>query len=132
MSLNRPRSLGRQKPPRAITIPIHPYTQPPSSLDPAPCVSSVGLNLSSYLPSMEESLQEWLTRNIPEATNSPSPLNALYNEVCSCCGKHDCEHMATLYKAMRKLESDTRLAAGNKKPKTLLTIASIADPSPMV
>ncbi|KAI8340188.1 hypothetical protein BC941DRAFT_349111 [Chlamydoabsidia padenii] len=67
--------------------------------------------LTSYLPSMDESLQEWLTRNIPEATNSPSPLGSLTNEVCPCCGKQDCEHMETLYRTMRKLESDTRLAA---------------------
>ncbi|ORZ25550.1 hypothetical protein BCR42DRAFT_314630 [Absidia repens] len=79
-------------------------------LDSTTTSSSTTVDLSSYLPSMEESLQEWLSRNIPES-NSPSPLYSMLHEACPCCGKHDCEHMETLYNTMRKLESDTRLAA---------------------
>ncbi|CAO3597825.1 unnamed protein product [Absidia cylindrospora] len=110
MSLNRPQSLGRQKPPRALTLPTttH-YTRSPM-LESTTTSSSTTVDLSSYLPFMEESLQEWLSRNIPES-NSPSPLYSMLHEACPCCGKHDCEHMETLYKTMRKLESDTRLAA---------------------
>jgi hypothetical protein len=119
MSMNRPRS--RQRPPRSLTLPAPLYDSPSSSFLPqdssstvaASALSSADLNLSSYLPSMEESLQDWLARNIPDtANNSPSSLSSLLHEACPCCGKHDCEHMETLYKTMRKLESDTRLAAG--------------------
>ncbi|KAI8341061.1 hypothetical protein BC941DRAFT_346817 [Chlamydoabsidia padenii] len=120
MSLNRPRSIGRSKAPRSLTLPASLYNPTSSSSllqDPSPTVtasvsSSTGVDLSFYLPSMEESLQDWLTRNIPDtANNSPSSLSSLLHEACPCCGKHDCEHMEKLYKTMRKLESDTRLAA---------------------
>lgn len=121
MSMNRPRSLGRQKPPRSLTLPAPLYDSPSSSsllqdsssTATVSALSSTDLDLTSYLPSMEESLQDWLTRNIPDtAGNSPSSLSSLLHDACPCCGKHDCEHMETLYKTMRKLESDTRLAAG--------------------
>ncbi|ORZ23611.1 hypothetical protein BCR42DRAFT_318797 [Absidia repens] len=66
--------------------------------------------LSTYLPSTDESLQDWLTRNLPEA-NSPSPLSSLMNETCPCCDKYDCENMDTLQKTMKRLEADACLAA---------------------
>ncbi|KAI8096591.1 uncharacterized protein BX664DRAFT_61962 [Halteromyces radiatus] len=108
MSVNRQHSLNRQNPPRALTLPTQ-YTQS-SLLDDSSTSTYSGIDLSSYLPSTEESLQDWLTRNIPE-TSSPSPLSSMILETCPCCKKEDCEHMETLYKTIRKLESDTRLAA---------------------
>lgn len=33
-------------------------------------------------------------------------------DVCSCCGKQNCETLEYFSKTIKKLESDTRLAAG--------------------
>ncbi|RCI06004.1 hypothetical protein CU098_009115 [Rhizopus stolonifer] len=58
-----------------------------------------------FLPSIEESLQDWLSRSIPP--ESPS----LSLDMCRCCGHNDCEYFETISSTMRKLESDARLAA---------------------
>ncbi|KAI9021736.1 hypothetical protein CLU79DRAFT_702628 [Phycomyces nitens] len=60
-------------------------------------------------PNIEDSLQDWLTRSISESASSP--VSWLLDNPCRCCGKSDCESLATLTKAIRKLEVDTRLAA---------------------
>ncbi|CAO3591445.1 unnamed protein product [Absidia cylindrospora] len=109
MSVNRPRSLSRQNTPRALTLPTtydnsHMHCSTTS-------LNAAGVSeLSTYLPSTDESLQDWLTRNLPEA-NSPSPLCSLMNEACPCCKKYDCENMEALHKTMKRLESDACLAA---------------------
>ncbi|KAL0084084.1 hypothetical protein J3Q64DRAFT_1638815 [Phycomyces blakesleeanus] len=67
-------------------------------------------NRSDYdQPNIEDSLQDWLTRSISESASSP--VSWLLDNPCRCCGKSDCESLATLTKAIRKLEVDTRLAA---------------------
>ncbi|KAI9027139.1 hypothetical protein CLU79DRAFT_25229 [Phycomyces nitens] len=58
-------------------------------------------------PSIKESLEEWLYKSTLGNTNSP----VSYLETCGCCGQTDCENLDTLNKTIKKLESDTRLAA---------------------
>lgn len=57
-----------------------------------------------FLPSIQESLQDWLARSIP----SDGGIDSFDEEVCKCCKQNDCENL----EVVRKLESDSRLAAG--------------------
>lgn len=40
-----------------------------------------------------------------------TPSSSIY-EVCQCCGRPDCENLDYFTQLIKKLESDTRLAAG--------------------
>jgi hypothetical protein len=62
---------------------------------------------TTFLPSIEESLQDWLSRSIPEPSSSMSWLL----DTCRCCNT-DCENLETITSTIRKLENDARLAAG--------------------
>ncbi|KAI8875585.1 hypothetical protein K501DRAFT_233480 [Backusella circina FSU 941] len=95
MSLSRPRNRVNS---RANTLPSLLTT-----------VEANNVDSSSFLPSIEESLQDWLTRSIPDTASTSSSLLLL--ETCPCCKKVDCENMDTLASAIRKLEGDARLAA---------------------
>ncbi|ORX47458.1 hypothetical protein DM01DRAFT_253489 [Hesseltinella vesiculosa] len=59
-------------------------------------------DLDVYLPSTEESLQQWLSRNVP---------SELPQEACPCCSHSQCPNYAPFYDSMHKLEDNTRLAA---------------------
>ncbi|KAG0860142.1 hypothetical protein G6F16_005906 [Rhizopus arrhizus] len=56
-----------------------------------------------FMPSIEESLQNWLTRD----SSSLTPLM----DSCRCCNKINCENLQALVYAIKKLEEDARLAA---------------------
>ncbi|KAG0169727.1 hypothetical protein DFQ30_003285 [Apophysomyces sp. BC1015] len=53
----------------------------------------------------QQSLEEWLNRS------SPSSPSSLLLESCRCCGQHDCDTLEKVNNTIKKLESDTRLAA---------------------
>ncbi|KAL0093384.1 hypothetical protein F4703DRAFT_1789819 [Phycomyces blakesleeanus] len=59
-------------------------------------------------PSIKESLEEWLYKSSLGNTNSPV---SYLLETCNCCGRNDCDSLDILNKTIKKLESDTRLAA---------------------
>ncbi|KAI7870711.1 hypothetical protein BDF14DRAFT_1768510 [Spinellus fusiger] len=56
----------------------------------------------------EDSLEEWLSRNISEPSTSTT---LMLENPCCCCGHMECSHLIAFTKAIRKLEGDTRLAA---------------------
>ncbi|KAI7863609.1 hypothetical protein BDF14DRAFT_1733729 [Spinellus fusiger] len=72
-----------------------------------------------FLPTpTKESLEEWLykstnTNTTNTTTTPPHSLSPGYSllEVCYCCEQSDCKSLVSLNKTMRKLESETRLAA---------------------
>jgi hypothetical protein len=43
----------------------------------------------------------------------PSSFNSSILDICRCCGRGDCENIEYYTRTIKKLESDTRLAAGN-------------------
>lgn len=61
-------------------------------------------NLS--IPSIEESLQSWLTINKTPSTISYLP------DTCPCCHQSQCENLDSIIFTIRKLEEEARLAAG--------------------
>ncbi|KAI8643529.1 hypothetical protein BD408DRAFT_342219 [Parasitella parasitica] len=63
---------------------------------------------SAFMPSIEESLQDWLSRSIP---NTPSSSVSWLLDICRCCNQSDCENLERISSTIRKLENDTRLAA---------------------
>ncbi|KAI8146255.1 hypothetical protein BJV82DRAFT_410639 [Fennellomyces sp. T-0311] len=67
------------------------WSPPPSSADMVPS-------------SIEQSLQDWLSRSISD--NSP-----MLDTICRCCGQPNCENFEALANTVRKLEGDARLAA---------------------
>ncbi|KAI9486673.1 MAG: hypothetical protein EXX96DRAFT_472089 [Benjaminiella poitrasii] len=63
-------------------------------------------NNASFMPSIEESLQDWLSKNtIPDTPSSYSL------DMCQCCKQHDCQNFESIHSIIRKLENDVRLAA---------------------
>ena len=66
--------------------------------------SSVSSSSDLIVPSIEESLQDWLSRD-----NSCTYLL----DICRCCNKSNCDNLQTLILGIQKLEEDARLAAGN-------------------
>ncbi|KAI8087410.1 hypothetical protein BDF21DRAFT_335525 [Thamnidium elegans] len=96
MSLNRQRARTRVNS-RANTL---------------PSLSNTTINTESttvdFLPSIEESLQDWLSRSIPD---TPSSSVSWLLDTCRCCNQNECENLETLSSAIRKLEGDSRLAA---------------------
>lgn len=78
-----------------------------------PSLSNTTINTESttvdFLPSIEESLQDWLSRSIPD---TPSSSVSWLLDTCRCCNQNECENLETLSSAIRKLEGDSRLAAG--------------------
>lgn len=64
-----------------------------------------------FMPSIEESLQNWLTRD----SSSLTPLL----DSCRCCNKINCENLQALVYAIKKLEEDARLAAGKLINRTI-------------
>ncbi|KAG1121844.1 hypothetical protein G6F61_011611 [Rhizopus arrhizus] len=60
-------------------------------------------NLS--IPSIEESLQSWLTINKTPSTISYLP------DTCPCCHQSQCENLDSIIFTIRKLEEEARLAA---------------------
>lgn len=98
MSLHRQRSRARMGVSRASTIPT--VNTPHQDVN-----TTTGTPI--YSPSIEESLQDWLTRSISEASHSPTILDS----TC-CCGQLDCDSFEKLTASVRKLEEDARLAAG--------------------
>lgn len=64
---------------------------------------------AAFLPSIEESLQDWLSRSIPD---TPSSSVSWLLDTCRCCNQNECENLETISNTIRKLESDARLAAG--------------------
>lgn len=99
MSLHRQRSRARMGVSRASTIPT--VNTPHQDVN-----TTTGTPI--YSPSIEESLQDWLTRSISEASHSPTILDS----TCCCCGQLDCDSFEKLTASVRKLEGDARLAAG--------------------
>ncbi|RCH83199.1 hypothetical protein CU097_005835, partial [Rhizopus azygosporus] len=64
--------------------------------------SSVSSSSDLIVPSIEESLQDWLSRD-----NSCTYLL----DICRCCNKSNCDNLQTLILGIQKLEEDARLAA---------------------
>ncbi|KAG2193193.1 hypothetical protein INT46_011274 [Mucor plumbeus] len=71
--------------------------------------TTMDLSSSAFLPSIEESLQDWLSRSIPD---TPSSSISWLLDICRCCNQNDCENFETISSTIRKLENDARLAAG--------------------
>lgn len=109
MSLHRQRSRARMGVNRASTIPI--VNTPHQDVN-----TTAGSTI--YSPSIEESLQDWLSRSISEASHSPTILDS----TCCCCGHLECDSFEKLTASVRKLEGDARLAAGKGLFPTLLLI----------
>lgn len=107
MSLHRQRSRARMGVNRASTIPT--VNTPHQDVN-----TTTGSPI--YSPSIEESLQDWLSRSISEASHSPTILDS----PCCCCGHLDCDSFEKLTASVRKLEGDARLAAGKGLFPTLL------------
>lgn len=100
MSLNRQRPRTRVNS-RATTL--------PSLSNTTINTENTAVTTTEFLPSIEESLQDWLTRSIPD---TPSSSVSWLLDTCRCCNRNECENLETLSSAMRKLEADSRLAAG--------------------
>lgn len=45
---------------------------------------------------------------------TPSSASSSLFEICRCCSRQNCENLEYYNRTMKKLESDTRLAAGSK------------------
>ncbi|KAG1058249.1 hypothetical protein G6F42_028756 [Rhizopus arrhizus] len=71
--------------------------------------TAIDTSSSAFLPSIEESLQDWLSRSIPD---TPSSSVSWLLDICRCCNQNDCENLETISSTIRKLENDARLAAG--------------------
>ncbi|OBZ81901.1 hypothetical protein A0J61_10049 [Choanephora cucurbitarum] len=72
---------------------------------------------SSLSPSMEESLQDWLSKSLPSGF--------LLSDVCLCCQRDDCQHFKAIANTIYKLENDVHLAAeAQVAPKSVLEIAN--------
>lgn len=105
-------SLGRQRHntrvnSRANTLPSLSNT----TVDTDTSVTTIDTS-NTFLPSIEESLQDWISRSIPD---TPSSSISYMLESCRCCNESDCENFETLASTIRKLDSDARLAAGKEK-----------------
>ncbi|KAI7859677.1 hypothetical protein BDC45DRAFT_553424 [Circinella umbellata] len=61
-------------------------------------------NIDIVHSSIEQSLQDWLSRSISD--NSP-----ILDTKCGCCGQAHCESFESLGNTIKKLEGDARLAA---------------------
>ncbi|KAG2202999.1 hypothetical protein INT47_013215 [Mucor saturninus] len=89
-----------------------PRTRVNSRANTIPSLSNTTVNTEStvvdFLPSIEESLQDWLSRSIPD---TPTSSVAWLLDTCRCCHRNECENLETLSSAIRKLEGDSRLAA---------------------
>lgn len=59
------------------------------------------------------SIEEWNSIYSQQIDSSSSLSNSLH-DVCQCCGKSNCSNLDYFNQIIRKLESDTRLAAGKK------------------
>lgn len=46
---------------------------------------------------------------------TPSSVSSSLFDICRCCGRQDCDNLEYFNRNIKKLESDTRLAAGNIK-----------------
>jgi len=107
MSLNRQRPRTRVNS-RANTLPslsnITVNTDTTST-----SATTMDTSNSAFLPSIEESLQDWLSRSIPD---TPSSTVSWLLDTCRCCNQNDCENLETIASTIRKLENDARLAAG--------------------
>ncbi|OAD08200.1 hypothetical protein MUCCIDRAFT_182376 [Mucor lusitanicus CBS 277.49] len=106
MSLNRQRPRTRVNS-RANTLPslsnITVNTDTTST-----SATTMDTSNSAFLPSIEESLQDWLSRSIPD---TPSSSVSWLLDTCRCCNQNDCENLETITSTIRKLENDARLAA---------------------
>ncbi|KAI8384325.1 uncharacterized protein BYT42DRAFT_257110 [Radiomyces spectabilis] len=96
MSLNRQRPRSRVAN-RAYTL---------SSLPPSTQSDITGYS-SSHLHSIEELLQDWLTKGMPEPAHSPWFID----NICQCCQRPNCPQFDNVMAGIRKLENDVRLAA---------------------
>ncbi|KAI7888099.1 uncharacterized protein EV154DRAFT_605078 [Mucor mucedo] len=89
-----------------------PRTRVNSRANTIPSLSNTTVNTEStvvdFLPSIEESLQDWLSRSIPD---TPTSSVAWLLDTCRCCHRNECENLEILSSAIRKLEGDSRLAA---------------------
>lgn len=107
MSLNRQRPRTRVNS-RANTLP--PLSNITANTDTTNnTATTMDLSSSAFLPSIEESLQDWLSRSIPD---TPSSSVSWLLDICRCCNQNDCENLETISSTIRKLENDARLAAG--------------------
>lgn len=95
MSLKNKRSRTRLPASRANTLPAF----VPGSL-----------STTDIPPSIEDSLQQWLSQSITDPVNSPTAW--VSDSTCRCCGQPGCEQFEALANTIKKLEGDTRLAAG--------------------
>ncbi|CEP08056.1 hypothetical protein [Parasitella parasitica] len=106
MSLNRQRPRTRVNS-RAATLP--PLSSIMAGADStSTAIAAMDGSGSAFLPSIEESLQDWLSRSIPD---TPSSSVSWLLDICRCCNQSDCENLETMSSTIRKLENDARLAA---------------------
>jgi hypothetical protein len=54
--------------------------------------------------------EDW--QNSQQQLGTPSSVSSSLFDICRCCGRQDCENLEYFNRMMKKLESDTRLAAG--------------------
>lgn len=54
--------------------------------------------------------EDW--QNSQQQLGTPSSVSSGLFDICRCCGKQDCENLEYFNRTVKKLESDTRLAAG--------------------
>ncbi|KAI9250931.1 hypothetical protein BDA99DRAFT_522244 [Phascolomyces articulosus] len=76
----------------------------PQPQQPSNSNSSSSRGIDIVPSSIEQSLQDWLSRSISD--NSP-----ILDTKCGCCGQIDCEIFEALGNTVKKLEGDARLAA---------------------
>lgn len=53
--------------------------------------------------------EDWTNQ---QQLSTPSSISSSLFDMCRCCGRQDCDNLEYFNRTMKKLESDTRLAAG--------------------
>jgi hypothetical protein len=64
------------------------------------------LDYQNNLALLEE---DW---NNQQQLSTPSSVSSSLFDICKCCGRQDCDSLEYFNRTTKKLESDTRLAAG--------------------
>lgn len=68
-------------------------------------MKSLSLNINESRMNLESKIDD---EQLNDLLDTPSSISSSIYENCRCCGKTDCDNLELI----KKLESDTRLAAG--------------------
>ncbi|KAG2229182.1 hypothetical protein INT48_001752, partial [Thamnidium elegans] len=71
--------------------------------------SNESCSVSDYQHNLALLEQDW--SNSQQQMGTPSSVTSSLFDICHCCGRQDCESLEYFNRTMKKLESDTRLAA---------------------